>query len=272
VLAVRRRDLGDEHPDTLSILHGIARTSLAAGAADCAEDHLIQILEPRRRLLGEDHPDTLSTQHDLALAYSKQGRWKDAFNLYQTVSEARRRVLGEEHPDTLYSLHSLSSREFEGILSIDEAEASNLQVLEARKRLIGENHPDTLSSMISLVRIYQMQGRWEGARRLQESIFKVRELLLRISHHDSRLVGRTLITTCCKLTEWNSATRLLEAIKREFGEDYITLDDMLDLAARYSQDRQWQSGSELLLEAWEVMKTVLSLNEPKSRLIVSETL
>jgi hypothetical protein len=54
-LARRRRDLGEDHPDTLAAASNLAVSLRAAGESrELGEDTLAR----RRRVLGEDHPDT----------------------------------------------------------------------------------------------------------------------------------------------------------------------------------------------------------------------
>jgi hypothetical protein len=57
-LARRRRDLGEDHPDTLAAASNLAVSLRAAGEYQAARELGEDTLARRRRDLGEDHPDT----------------------------------------------------------------------------------------------------------------------------------------------------------------------------------------------------------------------
>jgi len=54
-LARRRRVLGEDHPDTLAAVHGLAISLGAAGEYQAARELGEDTLARRRRVLGEDH-------------------------------------------------------------------------------------------------------------------------------------------------------------------------------------------------------------------------
>jgi hypothetical protein len=55
-LARRRRDLGEDHPDTLAAASALAVSLRAAGEYQAARELDEDTLARRRRVLGEDHP------------------------------------------------------------------------------------------------------------------------------------------------------------------------------------------------------------------------
>jgi len=65
-LAGFRRELGDDHPDTLFSIHNLAEVHRALGNLNRARDLHDQALAGRRRTLGDDHPDTLASMKNLA--------------------------------------------------------------------------------------------------------------------------------------------------------------------------------------------------------------
>jgi Tetratricopeptide repeat len=54
-LAARRRVLGDDHPDTLTLMNNLALTRHALGDLEGARDLLAQALAGYGRTLGDDH-------------------------------------------------------------------------------------------------------------------------------------------------------------------------------------------------------------------------
>ena len=100
ILASRRRDLGEDHPDTLAAASNLAVSLRAAGEYQAARELGEDTLARRRRVLGEDHPDTLTSADNLAGALFELGEYQAARELNEDILARRRRVLGEDHPDT----------------------------------------------------------------------------------------------------------------------------------------------------------------------------
>ena len=100
-LARRRRDLGEDHPDTLAAAHGLAISLRAAREYQAARELDEDTLARRRRVLGEDHPDTLAAAFQLVCALTELGEHHAARELNDDIIARRRRVLGDEHPETI---------------------------------------------------------------------------------------------------------------------------------------------------------------------------
>jgi len=107
-LELRRRALGEDHPDTLSTMHSVAELHRLQGKYVQAEPLFMKVLELQRRKLGKEHRDTLSTMNDLALLFLYQGKYAQAEPIFAEVLQGRRRVLGEQHLDTLSSMNDLA--------------------------------------------------------------------------------------------------------------------------------------------------------------------
>ncbi len=58
--------LGDEHPDTLRSMNGLANLYADQGRYDEAEALVLETLEIQKRVLGDEHPDTLTSMSGLA--------------------------------------------------------------------------------------------------------------------------------------------------------------------------------------------------------------
>jgi serine/threonine protein kinase len=114
---LRRAQLGEEHPDTLTSM-----ASLAGASRD--SDLTRRVLEVRRRLLGKDHPDTLRSMYELAWDVRERAREQGlkvkseerpaeadmapAVVLFREVFAAQRRVLGDENPNTAATMYALA--------------------------------------------------------------------------------------------------------------------------------------------------------------------
>ncbi|MEM7249005.1 MAG: serine/threonine-protein kinase [Acidobacteriota bacterium] len=108
-LALRRRLLSDEHPDTLSSRVQVGDLLRRAGRIPEAESSLRETLGTTRRVLGGDHPTTLACLNDLALLLDENGRPGEAEPLYREAVELNRSLRGGEHRETRIALHNLAT-------------------------------------------------------------------------------------------------------------------------------------------------------------------
>jgi tetratricopeptide (TPR) repeat protein len=159
---IRRRELGDEHPDTLSTIAALGAALNKLGEFKQALDYGEEALDARRRMLGNDHPDTLSSMNDVGNQLATQGRPGDAEPLISEALEGRRRVLGNDHPDTLRSLNALGALRWDqGRFA--EAEVFYREAVKGLRRVLGEDHPYTLASVGNLGRLLRIEKKLEEA-------------------------------------------------------------------------------------------------------------
>jgi non-specific serine/threonine protein kinase/serine/threonine-protein kinase len=159
---IRKRKLGDEHPDTLLSINGLGDLLYAQGRLDEAEPLMQETLEISRRLLGDEHPRTLDAVLNLGALFSARGKLDKAEPLYREALEGHRRTLGGDHPSTLQSTNNL------GFLlkkqgKLNEAESLYRKTLEGRRRTLGDDHPNTLVSINNLGALLKAQGKLDEA-------------------------------------------------------------------------------------------------------------
>jgi tetratricopeptide (TPR) repeat protein len=73
VLAARRRQLGDDHPDTLNSINNLGGLHTQQGKYAEAEELLTEALAAYRTQLGDDHENTLNTEGNLGVSRIRQG-------------------------------------------------------------------------------------------------------------------------------------------------------------------------------------------------------
>ena len=81
-LEIRKRVLGEDHPDYASSLNNLALLYRDMGQYEKARPLLQQALEIRKRALGEDHPDYAISLTNLAELYEHMGQYEKAEPLY----------------------------------------------------------------------------------------------------------------------------------------------------------------------------------------------
>ena len=86
-LSLRRRLLGEEHPDTLASMGDLAVLYRDQSKRTQAELLLAKVLKVQRRILGADRPETLETAHELAQVYDENGKARLAEALLTEIAQ-----------------------------------------------------------------------------------------------------------------------------------------------------------------------------------------
>jgi non-specific serine/threonine protein kinase/serine/threonine-protein kinase len=145
-LGIRRRELGDEHADTLSSIDRMGVLLHAQGKWSEAEAYLREALEKRRRVLGEEHADTLESLNNVGVLLWDQHKLDQAEPYFHEAMDKSRRVLGDDHPETLKSINNVGSLlRVQG--KLDQAEPYLRDAMEKSRVVLGDDHPDTLTSI-----------------------------------------------------------------------------------------------------------------------------
>jgi len=174
-------DLGDVHPDTLTMRHRLAYQVGKQGRYNEAAEAFHDIWELQRRpdVLGEDHPDTLMTRHHHAQQVGRVGHHKEAEVLFRTIWKVQRRsnVLGEEHPDTLMTRHNLAYQlSQQGRYMEAEAAFRAIWEIQRRPSVLGEEHPHTLTTRNNVALQMSRQGAHEEAEKEFRVVWETRRL------------------------------------------------------------------------------------------------
>jgi tetratricopeptide (TPR) repeat protein len=169
---LRKRTLGEEHQDTLTVMTNLADGYQKQRRDTDAERLYDQVLRVRKRTLGEEHEDTLAIKRKLAGTYADQQRYTDAERLYDQVLRVIKRTLGNEHEDTLNVMVNLACACSNQKRETDAERLYEL-VLVVRKRTLGEEHRDTLLVMANMALTYHNQKRYTEAERLYEQVLEV---------------------------------------------------------------------------------------------------
>jgi non-specific serine/threonine protein kinase/serine/threonine-protein kinase len=187
-LAIRRRVLGNDDPNTARSMAYLASNLLAQRRYGEAETLQRSALAIRRRVLGPEHHDTLVSMGDLAISLKSTGHLDEAEKLERDALEIQRRVLGPDHPDTLTLMNNLA---YTLVRERRYAEAERLlrETIDIQGRVLGNDHPQTFQSMSDLAFTLMQQGRYNDA-----------EIVLRkIIDMNGRVSGREIPNTLVNL-------------------------------------------------------------------------
>jgi serine/threonine protein kinase/tetratricopeptide (TPR) repeat protein len=183
VVEGRRRQLGDEHVETLTAMNRLAMVLWDIDRADPEAERLLrQAVEGLRRTQGDRFPETLSAMTDLAGVLQQTDRLEEAEDLLRRSLDGQRVVLGEFHPETVMSLANLG-----WLLTkrgqLHESEAILRRVVELQRRSLGEESPDLLVYRNNLAKTIRLQGRPREALEILEDVLDVASRL-QVEEHD----------------------------------------------------------------------------------------
>lgn len=143
-MKLRKRLLGDEHPDVSQTLNNLAYLYYTQGRYSEAEPIYQHVLEIDQRLLGNEHLNIAGDLNNLATLYYDQGRYDKAEPLFRRALELRKRLLGE-HPYVAESLSNLA-----GLCYSQERYSEALplywQALAIREQQLGLNYTRTVTA------------------------------------------------------------------------------------------------------------------------------
>ncbi len=272
-IELRRRLLGEEHPDTLASLQTLGVLYRHQGKAAQAESLLNKILGTQRRVLGENHPDTLESAHELGLAYYDQEKFAQAEPLMTKALDGQRRKLGENHPSTTLTMNNLAEvYKDEG--KYKQAESLHTRALEIQRSVLGEEHPDTLYTMNSLATLYEDEGKNAQAESLYERALEVQRRVLGEEHRDTLVTMTNLANLQRSEGRYAEAesfqTRTLEIQRRVLGEETVeTTSSMNNLAVTYEVQGKFAQAEPFFTKLLEIRRRMLGEDNPLTALAMN---
>lgn len=148
-LSVRKRQLGAEHPDTLTTSANLAALYFDEGRSDQAGRLMESVLAVRERV---DAPTSLPLAcvlQNLGCAYLVRGRFGESERLLERALDMQKRARGASHPEVAIVLSNLGYvHHAQG--KNREAELYLLDAIGIYRAAVGDRHPD-LGAMIQVL-------------------------------------------------------------------------------------------------------------------------
>jgi serine/threonine protein kinase/tetratricopeptide (TPR) repeat protein len=262
--AVRTKQLGSDHPDTLSSSYMLALSCFDLGRNADALKLLEETLAFRKAKLGPDHQATLKTMNVLASVYSKLDRHEAALKLREETLVLQKAKLGPGHRDTLATMNNMGLA-YAALGRHDDA----VKLLEATLKLMKANIPEhrfTFNCMDSLALSYQALGRHNEAVKLCEEALTFRKARLGPDHRDTLGNMVNLAQIYDALRRLDDALNLREEVlalrKAKLGPDHLdTLAIMNDVGLAYANLDRHDDAVKLL----EATLTLMKANIPDHR-------
>jgi eukaryotic-like serine/threonine-protein kinase len=252
VAALRRRELGPDHVDTLESTDDLAGLQLETGRFDEGLSNLVDTLKRRQTMLGPDQVDILTSKHNLAYAYRDAGRLDDAISLYEETLRQRKAKLGADHGDTLLTMRNLSSayrengRYSDALLLFDET-------WRLRNAELPPDHRDMLMLTNNVAQCYLEMGCYTQALSLHRDTLRRQRSVLGEQHPDTLLSMSNVGLVCQAQGRLQDAVALLEEtwkhrLAKLGPNDPETVVSASNLANAYAQDGRLDVALPLLEE------------------------
>ncbi|HKI16800.1 MAG TPA: tetratricopeptide repeat protein, partial [Isosphaeraceae bacterium] len=272
-LEIRRRLLGDDHPDTALSYHNLAYNLQGLGKYAEAQPMFEKTTETICRLLGENHPDAAMSHNSLATNLVEQGRYAAAQAHLEKAVEIHRRLLTDYHGDTANSLDNLATvLSFQGKLA--EAEPLMEKALEIKRWFLGEDHPETAIGYNNLAYNLNAQAKYVNAQPLYEKALEIQHRLLGDDHPYTATAYDNLAHNLGdqgKQTQGQPLLELALAIRRRLLTDDHpdTALSYSNLAANLARQGKHAAAQPLLEKALEVCRRLLTDEHPRTALVYS---
>ncbi len=224
-LEMRRRVLGDSHPNTLDSVTNVGAMLRLLGKHVEAEQKLRDAVESSGKTLGGDHSSTLSAMNSLAVLLSAQGRHAEAEALHREILERHRRIRGGEDQHTLISMMNLGAVLISQA-KLAEAEPLLRETIEGLRRVKGNDNPYTLAALNHLGELLIRLRRFNDAEPLLQETLQQRRRALGEDHPETIISTGNLGNLFFEQGKYPEAERLLtEALTKSGsarGSDHPT--------------------------------------------------
>ncbi len=271
---VRRRELGDDHSDSLVSINNLGQLLQNQGKDAEAEALFREALEGRRRTLGDEHPDTLTLISNLGqvirygdlLLAKNVARKAEREALIREALEGRRRTLGDDHPDTLTSINNMGSFLYRE-RKYDKALSYYNEALETKRGTLGDEHPDTLASIYNLGRTLQDQGKYAEAEPFCREALEARRRTLGDEHPDTLASIDNMGFLLQRQGKYDEAlpyySEVVETKRGTLGDEHpSTLVSINSLGEHYRSHGKWAEAEPFFREALEARRRTLGDEHP----------
>jgi tetratricopeptide (TPR) repeat protein/ribosomal protein L29 len=265
-LTILERDLGIDHPTTITTMSNLANLYYLQGRYGEAEDLYLHILSLRAKLLDANHPNIANILNNLANLYHLQGRYEEAEPLFVRAYTILEEHLGPDDYITTISLNSLA-RLYQAQGRYEEAEPLFQEILTIRQDLLGLEHPDTATSLNNLANLYQVQGRYREAEPLFQQALAIILEQMSIKHPETATSLNNLAALYYVQARYEEAEPLFQQalITRQelLGSTHPdTATSLHNLAALYQAQERYEYAEPLFQQALTIRKTLLGLDHP----------
>jgi tetratricopeptide (TPR) repeat protein len=266
ILAICRKVLGEEHPDTAIGYNSVGYALEAQGKYAAAQEGYLKALAIRRKVLGEEHPDTAQSYNSIASNLSAQGKYAAAQEGFRKALAIQRKVLGEEDPDTALSYNNLATCLAAQGQAAEAAQAYR-KALAIQRKVLGEEHLRTALTCANLALNLNAQGKYAEAAEFCRKSLAIRRKVLGEEHPDTAHSYSSIadnLEAQGKYEEAEQGYRKSLAIRRKvLGEEHPdTATSYNNVAANLNHQGKYAEAAEFGRKALAIRRKVLGEEHP----------
>jgi non-specific serine/threonine protein kinase/serine/threonine-protein kinase len=180
-LALRRRELGDEHADVLRSLHSLAVVLWSQGRDAEAEPIYRDGLAMSRLLLAPNDPLITAFLNGMGNVLVQLERPREAEPFYREVLERRRARYDGDHPDVAFALDNLAMC-LHDLGELDAAEPLYFEAQEMLFRVYGTEHPEIAQTLDNVAFFLVDKGDYARAEEMTRKSLELNRKLLGEDH------------------------------------------------------------------------------------------
>ena len=242
-LEIRRRELGNEHPETITSMNAMCMLLRRQGKFDEAEPFCQNSLEISRRVLGEEDPVRIQAVCYMGTLLENQGKYEEAEPYYLEALELRRRLYGTEHRDTLLSINNMGFL-LDSQGKYEEAEPFYKEALETSRHLLGEDDPYTLVLIGNMGAVLVSQGKLEEAEKYTLQSLESKQRIFGADHEETLIAINNMASLLKHQGKYDEAEpyckEAMEACRRVLTDEHpgtlVTINGMATLYDKQGKD------------------------------------
>ncbi len=190
-LQIREKELGPNHPDTITAVGNVGYILQALGRLEEAGPFFEAAVERMERIRGTNHPELAAHLNNLAMLRVDQGRPRDGQPLYERAIAIQTLAKGADDADTLLYENNLGGA-LEAAGDNAGAEVHYRRSLEGTLRTLGPDSLDALTGMNNLAGVLESQGKRAEAEEMYRRSLEGRKKLLGSGHPSTLLAVNNL--------------------------------------------------------------------------------
>jgi tetratricopeptide (TPR) repeat protein len=267
-LAIRRRQQGEAHRDTIGAMVSLAAVYERNGRLPHAEELYKKVLDLDERRNSPPDSATLRAMNGLAVTYADEGRFSDSAALLERAVPLEKQVEGENSLQTLRATGNLAAT-YDVLGEHEKARVLLVDTVEKKRRALGEQHPETLDSMTNLAGVYEEAGDYGQAEALLlRTLAGYRQVLG--DKHSSTINAMVSLADLYRIEGKTAEAgklfgQALDISRQALGEAHPrTLDAMFGTAEVYAADHPDEEAARSLSRALDLFQRVLGPDHPNT--------
>jgi eukaryotic-like serine/threonine-protein kinase len=163
VLAIKTKELGEQHPEVAMADQDVATALSVAGRHQEAIELLLKAQQIFDRAIDENHPAKFTVAHNLGLVYNDSGQFEKSVEAHQRAIKIAEAVYGKDHPSYAMALMSMAAP-LASLKRFDQAAATLDEALALMEKKLGPEHVKVAYAVADQADLLLRMGKYEPAR------------------------------------------------------------------------------------------------------------